>query len=80
MNLDPNGVVLRTVDHRYPMADSHETFSASAAALERGIALNNRFMGTGYDPKLHVQGDMSSYVYVAEAETEPAALPEKAEA
>ena len=80
VNLDPNGVVLRTVDHRYPMADSHETFSASAAALERGIALNNRFMGTGYDPKLHVQGDMSSYVYVAEAETEPAALPEKGEA
>lgn len=76
VNLDPNGVVLRTVDHRYPMTDGAESFSASGAALERGAAINNRFMGTGYDPKLHVQGDMSSYVYVAEAEDAAPALPE----
>ena len=78
VNLDPNGVVLRTVDHRYPMADGAESISASGAALEAGVALHNRFMGTGYDPKMRVQGDMSSYVYVAEAaEAAPPALPEK---
>ena len=61
------------------MTDGAESFSASGAALERGVALHNRFMGTGYDPKMRVQGDMSSYVYVAEAEEETKpALPEKA--
>ena len=78
VNLDPNGVVLRTVDHRYAMSDGAEDFTASGAALEAGAALNLRFAGTGYDPALHVQGDMSSAVYVAEAEGVPA-LPEGTE-
>lgn len=72
VNLDPNGVVLRTVDHHYAMSDGAENFSASGAALDAGVGLNLRFAGTGYDPRLHVQGDMSSYVYVAEPEDSPA--------
>ena len=70
VDLDPNGVVLRTVDHRYAMDDGSESFSASGAALDWGVALNPRFMGTGYDKALRVQGDMSSYVYVAVPEKE----------
>lgn len=78
VNLDPNGVVLRTVDHRYAMDDAVESFLASGAALDAGVALTSLFLGTGYDKALRVQGDMSSYVYVAEAEDAVPALSESA--
>ena len=68
VNLDPNGVVLRTVDHRYAMDDGQESFTASGVALNAGVALSSLFTGTGYHKAMRVQGDMSSYVYVAEAE------------
>ena len=65
VNLDPNGVVLRTADHHYRMEDAVETFTASGAALGSGVMLTSRFAGTGYDKNLRVQGDFSSYIYVA---------------
>lgn len=65
VNLDPNGVVLRTADHHYRMEDAAETFTASGAALGSGVLLTARFAGTGYDKNLRVQGDFSSYIYVA---------------
>ena len=65
VNLNPNGVVLRTADHHYRMEDAKETFTASGAALRSGVMLTSRFAGTGYDKNLRVQSDFSSYVYVA---------------
>lgn len=67
VSLNPNGVVLRTVDHHYGMEDAQECFTASGAALRSGVMLSSRFTGTGYDKNLRVQGDFSSYVYVAKA-------------
>lgn len=65
VSLDPNGVVLRTADRHYSMDDAAEEFTASGAALRSGVMLTSRFAGTGYDKSLRVQGDFSSYVYVA---------------
>ena len=66
VNLDPNGMILRTADRHYGMEDGQEQLEASGAALMSGIMLNSLFTGTGYDKNLRVQGDFSSYVYVAE--------------
>jgi len=70
VNLDPNGAVLRTVDHRYAMEDGKEQFFASGAALQAGVMLSPRFTGTGYEKNLRVQGDFSSYLYLIQEETE----------
>ncbi len=65
VSLDPNGVVLRTADRHYAMDDAAEEYVASGAALKSGVMLTGRFAGTGYDKNLRVQGDFSSYIYVA---------------
>ena len=51
------------------MEDGQEAFEASGAALMSGVMLNALFTGTGYRNDLRVQGDMSSYIYVAECST-----------
>lgn len=75
VDLDPNGFVLRTADHHYAMEDGSESFTASGSALAVGIPLLPRFTGTGYDKAMRVQGDFSSYLYVAE----PACVDKKEE-
>jgi len=64
VELNPNGVVLRTADHLYPMEDGQQTVVASGAALMSGLQLSPRFMGTGYDKDARNQGDFSSNIYV----------------
>ncbi len=64
VNLNPNGVLLRTADHLYAMPDGTEEFSATGSALESGVMLSQRFAGTGYDPKGRNYGDFGSNVYV----------------
>ena len=68
VNLDPNGVVLRTVDHHYTMPDGVQTCIASGAALESGIMLLPLFRGTGYDKNQRTQLDFGSNLYLIEAE------------
>jgi len=75
VNLDPNGIILRTVDKHYAMEDGTESFTASGSALSSGVMLSSLFTGTGYDKALRVQGDFSSYIYVAQ-ETEQEADPQ----
>ena len=66
--IDPNGVVLRTADHRYKMADAAQSFTASGDALMSGVPINQRFTGTGYDKRLRMQGDFGSNLYLIEEE------------
>lgn len=66
--LDPNGVILRTADHRYRMKDGAEQFTASGKAFANGISVSARFTGTGYDKSLRVQGDFSSQIYLLKEE------------
>lgn len=64
VELNPNGVVLRTADHMYPMQDGCQKVTASGAAMMAGIQLSPRFAGTGYDRDARNQGDFSSNIYV----------------
>ncbi len=66
VDLDPNGVVLRTADRHYAMKDGRQQLSASGAALMAGVRLAPRFTGAGYDPESRNQGDFSSNVYVVQ--------------
>ena len=68
VELNPNGIVLRTADRLYPMYDGTEEMTASGGALLAGVMLSPRFSGTGYDPHSRNQGDFSSNVYVVTQE------------
>lgn len=63
VDINPNGILLRTADHNYAMPDGQEEFNASGAALQSGVMLSPRFAGTGYDKTARVQGDFCSNVY-----------------
>jgi len=64
MDVDPNGVLLRTMDHHIMLDDGTEELTASGAALQSGVMLHNRFAGTGYVKEQRTQGDFGSNVYV----------------
>ena len=66
VNLDPNGVIIRTADRRITIPDGGEDFTASGGALLSGVMLHPRFAGTGYNPSTRCQGDFSSAVYLIE--------------
>ena len=66
VELDPNGIVLRTADRHYPMADGQEAMEASGNALMAGVMLSPKFQGTGYNKDGRNQGDYCSNVYVVE--------------
>ena len=68
VNLDPNGVILRTVDHHYAMPDGVQTVTVSGAALNSGIMLLPLFRGTGYDLNQRTQLDFGSNIYIIQAE------------
>lgn len=59
----PNGPLVRTADRLYQMDDGGYERICSGAALSAGIALNNLFLGTGYDAQFRNQGDFASNVY-----------------
>ena len=63
--LDHNGIVLRTTDRHYPMADGQEKMEASGAAFMSGVMFSPKFQGTGYSKDGRNQGDYCSNVYVA---------------
>ena len=64
VDLNPNGPVLRTADHHYRMEDGVQSLECSGAALESGITLSLRFLGTGYDQNMRNQGDFGSNIYI----------------
>lgn len=66
VELNPNGVVLRTVDHHYTMPDGTQALTATGAALGAGMMLLPLFRGTGYDKNQRTQLDYGSNLYVIE--------------
>ena len=50
------------------MLDGAEDFFASGAALMSGVGLNNQFLGTGYNERLHMLGDFGSALYTIKKE------------
>ena len=68
LELDPDGFVLRTANKFFTMPDGAEDFVASGAALISGVGLNNQFLGTGYNERLHMFGDFGSALYTIKKE------------
>lgn len=66
VELDPDGLILRTANKFSPCPTGAEDFTASGAALMSGVGLNNQFLGTGYNNKIHMFGDFGSAVYTIE--------------
>lgn len=68
VDLDPNGIVLRTVDKYYALDDGVEGWHMTGAALMSGIMLLPLFRGTGYNGEQSTQGDFGSNLYIVEEE------------
>ena len=66
VELDPDGFILRTANKYITTPDGAEDFEASGAALMSGIKLNNQFLGTGYNDRIHMFGDFGSAIYAIE--------------
>lgn len=66
IELDPEGFILRTANKLITMPDGHEDYVATGATLMAGVKLNNQFLGTGYNDKLHMLGDFGSCLFVIE--------------
>lgn len=64
--VDPNGLLLRTGNKLFAMNDGSEDYVNYGATLMAGVKLNNQFMGTGYNEKLHMLGDYGSVLYTIE--------------
>ena len=69
VKVKPDGIVVWTAGKKYRMWDATQACSASGAALMSGLSLNARFMGTGYDPQMRMQGDFSSNIYLIKEES-----------
>ena len=66
VEIDPNGVILRTVDRHFSMKSGKEDLTVSGAALMSGILLQPTFRGTGYDFSQRTHGDFGSDIYIIE--------------
>lgn len=64
VELDPNGLILRTANRHYTLKDCVETYEADGAMLEAGILLNNQFAGSYYNEQTRLLGDYGSSLYL----------------
>ncbi len=68
VNINPNGMVLRTADRYYTMPDGGQEMTLTGAALMSGVMLLPVFRGTGYDKNQRTLTDFGSELFVAEQE------------
>ncbi len=66
VNLNPNGIVLRTADKLMTLPDGIHEGTASGAALMSGIPMLPAFRGTGYTEHQRNQLDYGSNLYIIE--------------
>ncbi|MDV3427383.1 MAG: alpha-galactosidase [Bacillota bacterium] len=66
VELNPEGILLRTVNRHYTMTDCIEKYKCSSEALCSGIPLCSQFSGTGYNKKVRMLGDFGSNIYITE--------------
>lgn len=70
IELNPNGLILRTANRHYTMKDCVEAYEADGAMLKNGVLLNNQFVGSYYNEQTRVLGDFGSSLYLIEKEIE----------
>ncbi len=68
VDLNPNGLVMRTVDKYRTLSDGIHQGKASGGALEAGIPMLPMFRGTGYREDQRTQLDFGSNIYIIEEE------------
>ncbi len=66
VKINPNGLILHTVDHYMTLPDGIHQGSASGAALMAGIPMLPAFRGTGMDGNQRTQKDYGSSLYIIE--------------
>ena len=66
ISLDPDGLILRTVNKYYRLTDCVESYQGYGDLLMAGIRLNNQFVGSYYNPRTRLLGDFGSNMYVIE--------------
>ena len=66
VNLNPNGLVLRTADRLITIPDGNQTLHASGAAMMAGVRLLPLFRGTGYDANQRTLADFGSDLFIIE--------------
>ncbi len=64
IRLNPNGIIIRTVNKHFAMKNGKEQYEASGAMLAEGINLAMQYEGSGYNPNLRILGDFGSNLYV----------------
>jgi len=64
IELNPDGLILRTVNKLYAMADCVEEYEAHGDMLAAGIRLNNQFIGSHFNDKVRLLGDFGSNLYI----------------
>ncbi len=62
--LNPDGLIVRTINKVYPMTDCVEEYECRGDMLNAGIRLNNQFIGCYYNPRIRLLGDFGSNLYV----------------
>ena len=66
VDLNPNGLILRTADRHMTLPDGKQELIASGKALMSGVALLPLFRGTGYHAQQRTLLDFGSEVYLIE--------------
>ena len=69
VDLNPNGMILRTADRIITLPDSNQQLTATSSALMAGVQLLPLFRGTGYDENQRSLSDFGSELYIIEEET-----------
>lgn len=64
INPAPDGMIVRNANRFYKMQDAKFTTQCSGAALNAGVPLNLKFIGTGYVDSFRNTGDFGSNVYL----------------
>ncbi len=63
VSLKKGGFVIRTIDKFFMLPDGEATFTATGQALNEGVPLNTRFIGTGYNKDIRMLSDFGSELY-----------------
>ena len=63
VSLKKGGFVIRTIDKFFMLPDGEATFTATGRALNEGVPLNTRFIGTGYNKDIRMLSDFGSELY-----------------
>jgi alpha-galactosidase len=63
ITLNPDGLILRTVNRFYSLTDCVEAYECFGKTLAAGILLNNQFTGRPYNNKTRLLGDYGSSLY-----------------